>query len=119
MSAILVIDDDPTALKLLQLALGRQGHDVDVARGMAEGKTACQSGGYDLLILDVFLPDGSGLDLLRHLRGELGSTLPVLLLTGQRQPGFHSRAEAAGASGYITKPFNLVDLLAEVDRLTG
>jgi DNA-binding response OmpR family regulator len=119
MSAILVIDDDPVALKLLQLALGRQGHAVDVARDVAQGKTAYRSGSYDLMILDVFLPDGSGLDLLRQLRGELGSTLPVLLLTGQRQPDFHSRAEAAGASGYITKPFNLADLLAEVDRLTG
>jgi DNA-binding response OmpR family regulator len=118
MSAILVVDDDPAALKLLELALGRGGHSVAVAKDVTTGKRAVRAGIYDLMILDVFLPDGSGLDLLQFLRADLGSALPVLLLTGQRQSGFHTRAEAAGASGYLTKPFNLVDLLAEVDRLT-
>jgi two-component system phosphate regulon response regulator PhoB len=119
MSSILVIDDDPAAIKLLQLVLGRAGHVVQVARDVTSGKTAARSGGHDLMILDVFLPDGSGLDLLRFVRGDLGSTLPVLVLTGYRQSDFMTRAEAAGASGYVTKPFSIPDLLTELNRLTG
>jgi two-component system, OmpR family, phosphate regulon response regulator PhoB len=119
MSAILVIDDDPTAVQILKLALGRNGHAVEVATDIMSGRSAVRSRPYDLMILDVFLPDGSGLDLLRYLRGELASSLPVLLLTGHRQSGFLSRAEAAGATGYVMKPFSISDLLAEVERLTG
>jgi two-component system, OmpR family, phosphate regulon response regulator PhoB len=119
MSSILVIDDDPAAGKLLELALGREGHQVDVARDVTSGQRAARSGQHDLMILDVFMPDGSGLDLLRYLRGELGYTIPVLVLTGHRQEDFLARAQEAGATGYVTKPFNLRDLLAEVTRLTG
>jgi two-component system phosphate regulon response regulator PhoB len=119
MSSILVIDDDPTAVKLLQLVLGRGGHVVEVAGDVASGKGAARAGGHDLMILDLFLPDGSGLDVLRYLRGELGSAIPVLLLTGQRQEGFPAQAEAAGANGCVTKPFRIGDLLAEVARLAG
>jgi len=119
MSSILVIDDDPAAAKLLELALGRVGHQVDVARDLSSGQRAARSGHHDLMILDVFMPDGSGLDLLRYLRGELGSTVPVLVLTGHRQEEFLARAQEAGATGYVTKPFSVRDLLAEVARLTG
>lgn len=119
MSSILVIDDDPSAVKLLERALTRLGHLVHVARDVSSGKNAARAGGHDLMILDVFLPDGSGMEILRYLRAELGSATPVLLLTGQRQVGFQSKAEAAGADGYVTKPFSLRYLLDEVDRLTG
>jgi len=119
MSSILVIDDDPAAAKLLELALARAGHQVEVARDVSSGRQAARAGRHDLLILDVFMPDGSGLDLLRYLRGELGSTIPVLVVTGHRQEDFLARAEAAGATGYFTKPFSLQKLLAEVARLTG
>ena len=118
MSSILVIDDDPAAARLLQLALTRAGHSVDVARDIASGKRAAGSRPHDLLILEAFLPDGSGLDLVGAVRTELHSAVPALLLTGQRQEGFMVRAEAAGVTGYLTKPFNLLELLAEVDRLT-
>jgi two-component system KDP operon response regulator KdpE len=118
MSSILVIDDDPAAIRLLQLALRREGHRVEVARDISTGKRAAASRRYDLMILEAFLPDGSGLDLVGHVRGELHCTTPVLLLTGQRQEGFMVRADAAGATGYVTKPFNLRELLVEVDRLT-
>jgi len=119
MGSILVVDDDPAAAKLLELALARQGHQVEVARDVSSGKQAVRAGHHDLMILDVFMPDGSGLDLLRYLRGELGSATPVLVLTGHRQEDFLARAEAAGATGYFTKPFRLQELLAEVARLTG
>jgi two-component system, OmpR family, phosphate regulon response regulator PhoB len=119
MSAILVIEDDPAAAKLLQVALGRKGHVVDVARDLASGKVAAGARRYDLLILDLFFPDGSGWDLLHHLREDAGVSAPVLLLSGHRQADFQGRAEAAGASGYVSKPFSIGHVLMEVDRLTG
>jgi DNA-binding response OmpR family regulator len=119
MSAILVIEDDPVAVRLLQHALGRVGHDVDVARDVASGKAAAQNGRYDLMILDLFLPDGSGWDVLRHLREDLSVPYPILLLSGHRLAEFLDRAQAAGAAGYVMKPFSIRDLLAEVERLTG
>jgi len=115
----LVIDDDPAAAKLLEIALTRGGHQVEVARDVSSGKLAAQSHRPDLLILEVFMPDGSGLDLLRHLRGDLDWMTPALVLTGHRQEDFLARAQAAGASGYFTKPINIQELLAEVERLTG
>jgi DNA-binding response OmpR family regulator len=119
MSSILIIDDDPAVVKLLEFGLGRRGHVVEVARDVSSGKGAARAGGHDLMILDVFLPDGSGFDVLRYLRGELGSAVPVLLLTGQRMEGSQAQAEAAGANGYVTKPFRIHDLLDEVERLSG
>jgi two-component system, OmpR family, phosphate regulon response regulator PhoB len=118
MSSILVIEDDPSAVRLLERALARGGHLVEVAGDVASGRDAAQSGHHQLMILDLFLPDGSGLDLVRYLRGELGSTVPILLLTGHRQEEFLARAQAAGATGYMTKPFSIRELLDEVDRLT-
>jgi len=119
MSSILVIEDDPAAARLLQTALSRHGHTVEVAGDVATGRHAVEPGRHHLMILELFLPDGSGLDLLRYLRADLGSTLPVLLLTGHRQDDLLARAEAAGASGYMTKPFDIRALLGAVDRLTG
>src|SRR2546425_2724758 len=119
MGSLLEMDADPAAAKLLDLALAREGHQVEVARDVSSGRQAVRAGHHDLMILDVFMPDGSGLDLLRYLRSELGSTTPVLVLTGHRQEDFLARAEAAGATGYFTKPFSLQKLVAEVARLTG
>jgi two-component system phosphate regulon response regulator PhoB len=119
MSSILVIEDDPAAVRLLQVVLGRAGHEVVVAGDVSSGRSAVESGRYDVMILDLFMPDGSGLDLLRYLRTDLGSSLPVLLLTGHRQDDFLARAQAEGANGYMAKPFSIPDLLEEVDRLTG
>ena len=114
-----MIDDDPIAAKLLQLTLRPGGHQVDVARDVSSGQQALRAGRHDLLIVDIFLPDGSGLDILRFLREDLKQTIPVIVLSGHRQEEFATRASQLGATKYVTKPFSLRDLLAEVDLLTG
>ena len=119
LSAILVIDDDPVAAKLLELTFHPKGYRVDIARDMASGRRALEAGDHDALILDIFLPDGSGWDILKYLRLELGLTLPVIVLTGHRQEDFAARATEFGANGYVTKPFSPRDLLAQVEHLTG
>ena len=119
MSSILVIDDDIVAAKLLELSLARAGHRVKVIRDVTAGRKALEASSPDLVILDVFLPDGSGLDLLRYLRQDLQQTIPVVVLSGHRQEEFSARAAGAGATSYVTKPFSPRALLAEVERLTG
>jgi two-component system phosphate regulon response regulator PhoB len=119
MSAILVVDDDPISAKLVQLTLTPGGHQVEVARDVSSGQRALLTGRHDLLILDVFLPDGSGLEILRFLREDLQQSIPVIVLSGHLQEDFAARATKLGATEYVTKPFSLRELLAEVNRLTG
>ena len=119
MGAILVIDDDPVAAKLLEMTLHPRGYRVDVARDFASGRKALEGGGHDALILDIFLPDGSGWDILKYLRNDLRLTLPVFVLTGHRQEDFAARATEFGANGYITKPFSPRDLVAQIERFIG
>ena len=109
MGAILVIDDDPVAAKLLELTLHPRGYRVDVARDVMSGRKALEAGGHDALILDI----------LKYLRNELRLTLPVVVLTGHRQEDFAARATEFGANGYITKPFSPRDLAAQVEHLIG
>jgi two-component system phosphate regulon response regulator PhoB len=119
LGAILVIDDDPVAAKLLELTLHPRGYRVEIARDMASGRQALEAGGHDALVLDIFLPDGSGWDILKYLRTELRLTLPVIVLTGHRQEDFAARAAEFGANGYVTKPFSPRDLVAQIEHLTG
>jgi DNA-binding response OmpR family regulator len=118
MSSILIIDDDIAAAKLLEIVLSRAGHEVVVARDVASGRRALEAGPPDLVILEVFLPDGSGLDLLRSLRLELARSIPAIVLSGHRQDEFSARASGIGATVYVTKPFSPRALVAEVERLT-
>jgi two-component system phosphate regulon response regulator PhoB len=117
LSSILVIDDDVSAAKLLELVLARGGHQVQVARDVSSGRRAVEASDFDLVILDVFLADGSGLDVLRHLRQQLRKSVPVLVLSGHRQEELSTRAIGIGATSYVTKPFSPRALLAEVERL--
>lgn len=118
MSTVLVVDDDPVLTTLLDVALQRDGHDVRFADTIASGAKALESGDFDLVILDIFLPDGSGLELLREVRRRDGE-IPVLVLTGHHQDFFSARAEEAGASAYMTKPFVPGELREAVMRLAG
>jgi two-component system phosphate regulon response regulator PhoB len=119
MSSILVIDDDIVAAKLLELSLVRCGHQVEIVRDVTAARRTLQASNPDLVILDVFLPDGSGLDLLRYVRQDLRWTIPVIVLSGHRQEEFSARAAGVGATSYVTKPFSPRALVREVERLTG
>jgi two-component system phosphate regulon response regulator PhoB len=119
LSSILVIDDDPVAAKLLERIFVGKGHQVDVVRDIGSGRRALERKGHDVLILDIFLPDGSGWEILKFVRSELHLTLPVIVLTGHRQDEFAKRAIELGADDYVTKPFSPRDLLSRIDQLTG
>jgi two-component system phosphate regulon response regulator PhoB len=118
-AAILAIEDDWTVRTVLEHTLESAGHDVDVAPGIVDARKLLADGHYDIVLLDLNLPDGNGLDLLRDLRKDLGSAVPVLVLSGLRQEEAVVRGLELGADDYVTKPFSPPELLARVSRCLG
>jgi DNA-binding response OmpR family regulator len=113
---ILVVDDDAPTRALLVRSLGRSGH-VPVAVGSCSEATALtEAERFDLLVLDVMLPDGSGVELCWTLR-ESRLTTPVLLLTARGVVGDRVAGLDAGADDYLAKPFAVAELLARVRAL--
>lgn len=110
---LLVVDDDAEIRKLLARYLGEQGFRVSVAGSRREFNERIATEKLDLVILDVLLPDGSGLDLCKHLRSRQPS-LPVILVTALREDVDRIIGLELGADDYIGKPFNPRELLARV-----
>jgi two-component system, OmpR family, phosphate regulon response regulator PhoB len=117
-SRILVIEDDRSVGKVVQVSLGLAGHEVQVATDVLSGELAIRQNGHDVVILDINLPGGTGLELLRCLREELGLRTPVIMLSGQKQEDSIVQALEWGANDYVTKPFSPRELVARVDRWT-
>jgi len=113
---ILVIEDDPSLREGLELNLRHEGYRVLSAADAAGGIELARSAGPDLVLLDLMLPDGSGLDLLRRLRRDevIGETR-VLILTALGLESDKVRGLRLGADDYITKPFGVAELLARID----
>jgi DNA-binding response OmpR family regulator len=113
---ILVIEDDPSIRMGLEDTLTAKGYQVDVVGRGAEGAERATSGRYDLLVLDVMLPDIDGFEVLRRIRGGRGATrrLPVIMLSARGAEIDRVRGLELGADDYVTKPFSLMELLARV-----
>ena len=111
MERLLLLEDDLALGEGVRLALQGENRPVTVCRTLAEGREALYTGFFDLLILDVNLPDGSGLDLLRQVRGQV----PVILLTANDMETDIVAGLESGAEDYITKPFSLAVLRARVN----
>lgn len=115
MEKILLLEDDSGLADGLSFALGKQGYEVDAARTIAEAKKAWRGGAYDLLILDVSLPDGSGFDFCRSVRQS--SDVPILFLTASDEETSVIMGLDIGGDDYVTKPFRLGILLSRVSAL--
>lgn len=113
---ILVVDDHLETRQLVARNLERAGHGVKSVGDCADASSAIAEAPFDVIVLDVMLPDGSGLDLCARLRLE-GVEVPVLLLTARG--AVRSRVEGleAGADDYLGKPFALSELRARVTAL--
>ncbi len=115
---ILLLEDDSALSQGIKLAL--EGGTLSVAncRTIAEGEAALEAAAFDLVILDINLPDGSGLSFLQKLREK--SDMPVILLTANDLESDIVTGLESGADDYITKPFSLAVLRARVNaRLRG
>jgi len=117
---ILLIDDDVELSRMLAEYLGEAGFEVDARGTVADGLAflASAAGIYDLLILDVMLPDGDGLDLCRRIRageaGDAAAALPILMLTARGDETDRIVGLELGADDYLPKPFNPRELLARL-----
>jgi DNA-binding response OmpR family regulator len=111
---ILVIEDDESIRSGLELNLRVEGYRVIGTDRMATGMKLVRQELPDLILLDLMLPDGSGLDLLKSLRRD-NPEMPVLILTARGMEVDKVQGLSLGADDYITKPFGLAELLARID----
>ena len=109
---LLVVEDDPAILRFVRQALEAEGHQVFDTGSMKRGLIEAGTRRPDLLILDLGLPDGDGVDLLRDLRG--WSQMPVIVLSARTDERDKIAALDAGADDYLVKPFSVGELLARV-----
>ena len=112
---ILIIEDDPAILKLLQRGLIYEGYQVDIATDGRSGLNLARDRHPDLVILDWMLPGMDGLEVCRRLR--MGGSLPILMLTAKDTIQDRVQGLDAGADDYLVKPFNLDELLARIRAL--
>ena len=112
---ILIIEDDPAILKVLQRGLAYEGYTVDVATDGRTGLNLAHDHHPDLVILDWMLPGMDGLEVCRRLRLQGG--LPILMLTAKDTIQDRVQGLDAGADDYIVKPFNLDELTARIRAL--
>lgn len=109
---ILVVEDEEKIARFVELELRHEGYEVDKASNGRDGLNEALQGGYDLMLLDILLPEINGLEVLRRLRRT--SALPVILLTARDEVMDKVAGLDGGADDYITKPFAIEELLARI-----
>jgi two-component system copper resistance phosphate regulon response regulator CusR len=113
---ILLIEDEPKVSSFISKGLQEFSYKVSVANDIAVAKALFNDQSFDLIIMDVMLPDGSGIELCRYIR-KINADIPILMLTAldnidSKVTGLH-----AGADDYLVKPFHFNELLARIEAL--
>ena len=111
-STVLIVEDDPHALELVRLYLGRDGHQVLVAMNGIEGLRLAREAAPDLIVLDLMLPGIDGTEVCRQVRQE--SNVPIIMVTARVEEEDRLMGLEMGADDYITKPFSPRELAARV-----
>ncbi|MCM1121671.1 MAG: response regulator transcription factor [Eubacterium sp.] len=115
MKRLFFVEDDLSLINGLTFAIRKQGYEIDVARTKQEAETLWTDGRYDLIILDVSLPDGSGFEICKKIRQT--SKVPIMFLTAVDEETDIIMGLDIGADDYITKPFKLAVFLSRVNAL--
>ncbi len=110
---ILLVEDNLTLANWLAKSLQQSNYSVDTVHDAADAEQALAFTEYDLVILDLGLPDKTGLDVLEHVRGK-GNEVPVIILTANASLDGRIRGLDAGADDYLAKPFELSELEARI-----
>lgn len=115
MKRIFLVEDDLSLINGLSFAVKKQGYELDVARTSYEADTIWADGKYDLVILDVSLPDGSGFDICRKIRQT--SKVPIIFLTAADEETDIIMGLDIGGDDYMTKPFKLAVFMSRINAL--
>jgi len=110
---VLVVDDEHSIVDAVATALGYEGFSVSTAMTGRDALTTAQEGEFDLIVLDVMLPDLDGFEIARRLRDD-GIDTPILFLSARSGLDDKGRAFEAGADDYVTKPFSLAEIVMRV-----
>jgi DNA-binding NarL/FixJ family response regulator len=115
---VLVVDDDPVICELVATTLGEHGYVTRRGSDAREALYLIEREAPDVIVLDVHLPDISGYQVCRRVREDLGDSIGIILISGERKEAFDRAAGMLlGADDYMVKPFVLDELLARVQRL--
>lgn len=115
MKRIFFVEDDLSLINGLSFAIKKQGYETDIARTYLEAEKMWINGKYDLVILDISLPDGSGYDLCKNIRKT--SKVPIIFLTAADEETDIIMGLDIGGDDYITKPFKLAVFLSRINAL--
>ncbi|MEX0649169.1 MAG: response regulator transcription factor [Balneolaceae bacterium] len=113
---ILVIEDDPTVRTLVKAVLEHRGNRVTLAKTASEGEHLAVENSFNMIILDLRLPDGNGYDVCANIRGKKITT-PVLVLSAEHETDVKIKVLNVGADDYLTKPFNSDELMARIEAI--
>ncbi|CAN5620738.1 N/A [soil metagenome] len=117
---ILICDDDPVILRLLQVNLELEGYEALLAHHGAKAVEVALSEIPDLIILDIMMPRMDGYQAVQELKAnDLTKNVPVIFLSAKAQPSDIARGKTYGVDDYLTKPFDPTELLEAVERLVG
>lgn len=112
---ILLIEDEPDIRKTLEYNIAREGYDVITAPSLSEGRNHLNSSSFSLILLDLMLPDGSGLDLCREIKSDKEKiATPIIILTAKDDEVDKVVGFELGADDYVTKPFSVRELILRI-----
>jgi len=115
---VLLVEDNAVLGDAVCDHVSASGHSVEWCLTLADATRAADSGDYGLVLLDLRLPDGNGLSLLRRLRGR-SNDVPIIILTAHDQVSDQIEGFTCGATDYLVKPFGLQDLDRRMQAVTG
>lgn len=113
---ILIIEDDERIVGFLKRGLEGEGHAVEIAINGEVGLAFLNMYSYDVILLDLYLPEMSGMEVCKQLRSQ-GRMIPVLMMTAKDSPELQQQAARIGVDDYLPKPFSFEVLLAKIDAL--
>ena len=113
---ILIADDDPQTVRALRITLGARGYEIVTAQDGVEALNLVITEHPDLVMLDLGMPQLTGLEVIQGLRG--WTSVPILVVSGRTDAADKVEALDAGADDYVTKPFSIDELLARIRALT-
>jgi two-component system chemotaxis response regulator CheY len=118
MNSILTVDDSASIRQAIKIALSGEGYTVTEAANGQEGLDQGAAGGFDLIITDLNMPVMDGLTMIRELRQRpAGAGVPIVFLTTESDAEIKGEAKAAGATGWLTKPFDPETLVRVVKKV--